>query len=94
MAVAVRIGGGQGPQVLKCGFEFATDQPRPMDDGQLDGMVVDALRHAGADPAYIHAYKRTGVLITTDNFKRWRKRELEEFREALEEWERLWERRN
>jgi len=23
-----------------------------------------------------------------------RKRELEEFREALEEWERLWERRN
>jgi hypothetical protein len=43
-----------------------------MDDGQLDGMVVNALRHAGADPAYIHAYQRTGVLITTDNFKRWR----------------------
>jgi hypothetical protein len=75
-------------------FDPEADQPRPMDDGQLDGMVVDALRHAGADPAYIHAYKRTGVLITTDNFKRWRKRELEEFREALEEWERLWERRN
>ena len=75
-------------------FDPAADQPRPMDDAQLDAMLVEALRHAGADPAYIHAYKRTGMLITTDNLKRWRKREREEFREALEEWERLWKRRN
>ena len=75
-------------------FDPEADQPRPMDDAQLDAMLVEALRHAGADPAYIHAYKRTGMLITTDNLKRWRKRQREEFREALEEWERLWQRRN
>ncbi len=75
-------------------FDPEADQPRPMDDARLDAMLVEALRHAGADPAYIHAYKRTGMLITTDNLKRWRKREREEFWEALEEWERLWKRRN
>ena len=75
-------------------FDPDADEPRPMDPAKLDATITEAMKDVGIPPAFIHAYRRTGMLITEDNFTRWRKRELEEFREALDEWERLWGRRN
>ncbi len=75
-------------------FDPDAEEPRPIDGARLDAAITKALKDGGVDPAYIHAYQRTGMLVTRDNLRRWSPCELEEFREALEEYRWLWLKRN
>jgi hypothetical protein len=75
-------------------FDPKADEPRPLDDELLVTTVVDAMKAAGIDPAKIHAYRRTGMLLTNENLGQWSAEDLDEWQAALEEYETLAARRN
>ena len=49
---------------------------------------------AGIDPAKIHAYRRTGMLVTSENLGQWSAEDLDEWQAAFDEYESLSLRRN
>lgn len=50
--------------------------------------IAKAMRKAGIDGAYIYAYTKTGLLVTQENIHLMEPEELEEFDEAVKEYER------
>jgi len=56
---------------------------------QLVEEVVQAMRKAEIDERYIYAYRKTGLFITEENVDLMTPEELEEFEEAIREYERL-----
>jgi integrase len=75
-------------------FDPKADDPRPLDPDWLVGTVAAAMEQAGIDPAKIHAYRRTGMLLTRDNYGQWSAEDLAEWQAALDEYEALAARRN
>ncbi len=75
-------------------FDPKADQPRPLDDESLVTTVVEAMKAAGIDPAKIHAYRRTGMLVTSENLGQWSAEDLDEWQAALDEYSALSLRRN
>ena len=55
---------------------------------RLMNQVVEAMRKAGFDEAYIYAYRKTGLFITEENVGLMKPEELEDFEEAIREYER------
>jgi hypothetical protein len=64
--------------------DAATPQPYP--EEKLKQEMATALRMAGIDEARIYATQKTGMLITKENYNLWSKADLEEYRQALEEY--------
>ena len=56
---------------------------------RLIEQMIEAMRNAGIDEGYIYAYMKTGLLITEEDVDLMRPEELEEFEEAIREYERL-----
>jgi hypothetical protein len=75
-------------------FDPNVDDPRPLDPDGLVATIAAAMERAGIDPAKIHAYRRTGMLVTGENLARWSSEDLGEWQAALEEYEALAARRN
>lgn len=75
-------------------FDPKADKPQPVDPDGLVATVVAAMEKAGLDPAKIHAYRRTGMLVTTENVSQWSAEDLAEWQAALDEYEALAARRN
>jgi len=75
-------------------FDAKADTPRPLDDESLVATVVHAMKAAGIDPAKIHAYRRTGMLVTSENLGQWSAEDLDEWQAALDEYQSLSLRRN
>lgn len=69
-------------------FDPAADRPAPMNDEVVDQWLLEALQKAGVDRALIHAYQKTGRLVTVDNKRFLTKRELKEWTDAVLEWRR------
>jgi hypothetical protein len=53
----------------------------------LEHMTVEAMKEAGIDPAIIYAYEKTGRLITEDNQHLLSDADLDEWEDAIEEYE-------
>ena len=60
------------------------DMPHPE---QVEHMTVQAMKEAGIDPAIIYAYEKTGRLVTEDNQHLLSEADLDEWQEAIEEYE-------
>ena len=75
-------------------FDPMATEPRPLADQSLVDTVTAAMEKAGIDPAKIHAYRRTGMLLTSDNLDQWSAEDLDEWQAALDEYEALEARRN
>jgi integrase len=75
-------------------FDPNVDAPRPFDPDGLVATIAAAMERAGIDPAKIHAYRRTGMLVTRENLAQWSSEDLGEWQAALEEYEALAARRN
>jgi hypothetical protein len=60
------------------------DMPHPE---QVEHMTVQAMKAAGIDPAIIHAYEKTGRLVTEDNQHLLSEADLDEWQAAIEEYE-------
>jgi hypothetical protein len=52
------------------------------------------MKAAGIDPAKIHAYRRTGMLVTSENVGQWSAEDLDEWQAALDEYKALFALRN
>ena len=52
----------------------------------LEHMTVEAMKKAGIDPAIIHAYEKTGRLITEDNQNLLSDADLDEWQAAIDEY--------
>jgi hypothetical protein len=48
-------------------FDPDADAPQAFDSEKLDKAVIEAMVKSGMDPSYIYAYKKTGLLVTTEN---------------------------
>jgi hypothetical protein len=75
-------------------FDPQADDPRPLDEDTLVTTMVDAMKAAGIDPAKIHAYRRTGILVTSENVGQWSAEDLDEWQAALDEYKTLFALRN
>jgi hypothetical protein len=61
------------------------DMPHPE---RLEAMMVEGMRAAGLDPAYIYAFEKTGLLVTEQNQHLIPESDLAEWGAAVEEYER------
>ncbi|MGH7265315.1 MAG: hypothetical protein ACREMB_10740, partial [Candidatus Rokuibacteriota bacterium] len=75
-------------------FDPKADTPQALDPDDLVATIAAAMEQAGLDPAKIHACRRTGMLITTDNLAQWSAEDLAEWQAAVDEYEALAARRN
>jgi hypothetical protein len=62
------------------------DEPRPCTDEVLDTALLEGMYRAGVHPALIHAYQKTGRVVTVENQARLTEEELEEWHEAVDDW--------
>jgi hypothetical protein len=60
------------------------DMPHPE---HLEHRIVEAMKAAGIDPAVIHAYEKTGRIVTEDNLHLLSEADLAEWEAAIEEYE-------
>lgn len=65
-------------------------EPRGMSEKELEKVMLDAMERAGTDKALIHAFKKTGRLVTEENSKHLTQAEIDEWNAAIEEGERLY----
>lgn len=75
-------------------FDPDADEPRPINPDRIKTEIISAMEAAGVDPATIHAYRRTGMLVAQDNLGQWSEDDLVEWEAAIEEYEALRLRRN
>jgi hypothetical protein len=60
------------------------DMPHPE---HLEGMMVEDMKAAGLDPAFIYAFEKTGLLVTEQNQDLIPDEDLAEWDAAIEEYE-------
>jgi hypothetical protein len=60
------------------------DLPHPE---HLEAMMVEGMKAAGLDPAFIYAFEKTGRLITEQNRRLLPQSALDEWQAAIEEYE-------
>ena len=46
-----------------------TDKPTPINTAKYEAAIVEALEKSNIDPAFIYAFKQTGLLVTQENEK-------------------------
>jgi hypothetical protein len=79
-AFIARHGREPGPHDL-----LFPDLPHPE---RLEAMMVEGMKAAGLDPAYIYAFEKTGLLVTEQNQHLIPESDLAEWGAAVEEYER------
>ena len=79
-AFVARHGREPGP-----GDPLFPDLPHPE---HLEAMMVEGMKAAGLDPAYIYAFEKTGLLVTEQNQHLISEKDLAEWGAAVEEYER------
>ena len=79
-AFVARYGREPGPDDL-----LFPDLPHPE---HLEAMLVEDMRAAGLDPAFIYAFEMTGLLVTEQNQHLIPENDLAEWDAAIEEYER------
>jgi hypothetical protein len=60
----------------------------------VEAQIVAAMQAVGIEPAKIHAFRRTGLIPTTENASHLSAQDREDWQLALEEYRALEERRN
>lgn len=55
-------------------------------EAQTHQKMVQAMRDNGADPAYIYAFEKTGILVFQETMDQFEPEQLEEWAQAYEEY--------
>jgi integrase len=77
---------GPGDPLL---FDPDSDTPRPLEYTAIRDAMVGGMVRAGIDARLIHAFRRTGFLVTEQNLDRMSPRDLREWQAALDDYDRL-----
>jgi hypothetical protein len=70
-------------------FDENADTPQPMALAEIEREVLEFLTAVNLDPAYIHAYKVTGRLVTEENLHLLTQEEIQEWTDAVTSYQRL-----
>ncbi len=70
-------------------FDPNKDVPTPMDEQEMEKMLMAALLKSGAPPEVIYAHKKTGRLGVQGAMDNWPEDARREWEEAIEEYFRL-----
>lgn len=70
-------------------FDPDADTPQEMSGEKIDKVTIEAMVKAGIDPSYIYAFKKTGLLVTTDNWDKLSPEDQAEWMAAISEAENL-----
>jgi hypothetical protein len=70
-------------------FDENADTPQPMALADIEREVLEFLAAVNLDPAFIHAYKVTGRLVSEDNLHLFTEEEIQEWGDAVTEYQRL-----
>jgi hypothetical protein len=70
-------------------FDSEADTPRPINLAEANAKILKAMKLAGIPARLIHAYKRTGRIVSEDNKKYLTPEELAEWAGALAEYDKL-----
>ena len=70
-------------------FDPDCDTPQPMSEVKYCSSVVGAMQKAGIAPTHIYAYLKTGMIITTVNQDLFSDDDIEEWRQAIQEYRAL-----
>jgi integrase len=70
-------------------FDPDSDTPRPMVYTAIRDAMVGAMVRAGIDARLIHAFRRTGFMVSEKNRDRMSPQDLREWQAALDEYDRL-----
>ena len=70
-------------------FDPDADTPQKINEEHVDKAIIEAMVKAGMDPSYIYAYKKTGLLVTTDNWDKLSPEDQAEWTAAISESEKL-----
>ena len=68
-------------------FDAQADASGPIDQDRFDAVIIAAMEATGVGAAIIHAYRRTGMLVSEHNVAYCSKDELRRWQAALEEYE-------
>ncbi len=68
-------------------FNVETDASGPIDQDRFDAAIIAAMEAAGVGAGIIHAYRRTGMLVTEHNVRDCSRNDLRRWQAALEEYE-------
>lgn len=72
-------------------FDPDADTPQVISQEKLDALMVESMEAAGLDPAFIYAYKKTGLLVSTQNWKRMSRSKRASWNAAIREYEEMHE---
>jgi len=67
-------------------FDPDCDVPAPFMPSKLEEETVHAMKAAGIHPKFIHAFRRTGRVISEDNLDKLSPEAIDEWNEAIEEY--------
>ncbi len=70
-------------------FDPTKDTPTPIEPDALDRMMVQSMLEAGIRGELIHAYQKTGMIVTEDNRHLFSKSDLAEYEAAIDDYDRL-----
>jgi len=57
-----------------------------MSEEELKAVMLDLMKRAGADPALIYAFEKTGRLVSEENAKQLSDEDIAEWNAAIEEY--------
>jgi hypothetical protein len=66
-------------------FDPDADAPQAFNSEKLDKAVIEAMVKSGMDPSYIYAFKKTGLLVTTENWDKLSPEDQAEWNAAISE---------
>ncbi len=67
-------------------FNPFADTPETINDEVIEHHMLEAMHKAGTHPALVHAYRKTGRLVSRENAKYLTPDELQEWNDAIDEW--------
>jgi hypothetical protein len=75
-------------------FDPDADEPKPLDtDADVD-RIVKAMADAGIRPELIYAYRKTGLLVSDENYGKLSPEDRDDWHAAIEEYHQLTQRKH
>ncbi|MGA8596505.1 MAG: hypothetical protein WB676_17485 [Bryobacteraceae bacterium] len=68
-------------------FDPDADTPQPINPDKLEAEITRAMSLAGIEPAKIYAYKKTGLLASSENWELLSEQDRAAWNQALDEYE-------
>jgi hypothetical protein len=67
---------------------MAAKKTEHISEDEITAMIVKRMEDAGWDPAFIYAFRKTGLLVSEGSMRRFSKTDLKKWKDAVAEYRR------